>query len=119
MVVRSSRGFEDVDEYSRKEVVEADEDDVMNLLRQTILGRILNRIDEVIMFKPLMKEEKEIKLFHTAWKILKAGLSKTLASTLGFSDYALDYLAQKRWIHSLIWCPAVKASHSKSGKPSK
>jgi ATP-dependent Clp protease ATP-binding subunit ClpB len=29
----------------------------MNLLRQTIRPEFLNRIDEVIMFKPLMKDE--------------------------------------------------------------
>jgi ATP-dependent Clp protease ATP-binding subunit ClpB len=49
--------FEDVDEYNKEEVVERTKVEVMNLLKQTIRPEFLNRIDEVIMFQPLMKKE--------------------------------------------------------------
>jgi ATP-dependent Clp protease ATP-binding subunit ClpB len=65
---------------------------VLELLRQTIRPEFLNRIDEVIMFQPLMK--KEIKGIIT---IQLNGLKKLVAENgidLQFSDYALDYLAE-------------------------
>ena len=64
----------------------------MDLLKQTIRPELLNRIDEIIMFQPLMK--KEIK---SIIKIQLEGLQKTLLEkgvNLEFSDYALDYLAE-------------------------
>ena len=84
--------FEKVTEKNKEEVVESTKAEVMNLLRQTIRPEFLNRIDEVIMFQPLMK--KEIKGII---RIQLDGLKKLVAQTgiqLEFSDYALDYLAE-------------------------
>ena len=84
--------FENVTEKNKDEVVERTKVEVMNLLRQTIRPEFLNRIDEVIMFQPLMK--KEIKGII---KIQLDSLKSLLVSTgidLQFSDYALDYLAE-------------------------
>ena len=64
----------------------------MNLLKQTIRPEFLNRIDEVIMFQPLMK--KEIKGIIT---IQLEGLKQLVAKNgieLTFTDYLLDYLAE-------------------------
>ena len=61
-------------------------------MKQTIRPEFLNRIDEVIMFQPLMK--KEIKGII---KIQLEGLKNLVAASgikLEFSDYALDYLAE-------------------------
>ena len=49
--------FENVTEDNKEEVVEKTKNEVMVLLRQTIRPEFLNRIDEVIMFQPLMKKE--------------------------------------------------------------
>src|SRR6476660_6319085 len=49
--------FEKVDEYNKEEVVEQTKQEVINLLKQTIRPEFLNRIDEVIMFQPLMRKE--------------------------------------------------------------
>ena len=49
--------FENVTEKNKEEVVEKTKVEVMNLLRQTIRPEFLNRIDEMIMFQPLMKKE--------------------------------------------------------------
>jgi ATP-dependent Clp protease ATP-binding subunit ClpB len=84
--------FEKVTEKNKQEVVEGTKAEVMNLLRQTIRPEFLNRVDEIIMFQPLMK--KEIKGIIN---IQLSGLKKLVAQNgidLQFSDYALDYLAE-------------------------
>jgi ATP-dependent Clp protease ATP-binding subunit ClpB len=62
------------------------------LLRQTIRPEFLNRIDEVIMFQPLMQKE-----IRGIIKIQLDGLKKLVAQSginLQFGEYALDYLAE-------------------------
>ncbi len=84
--------FEDVTEDNREEVVAKTKIEVVNLLKQTIRPEFLNRIDEVIMFQPLMK--KEIKGIIT---IQLEGLKQLVAKNgieLTFTDYLLDYLAE-------------------------
>jgi ATP-dependent Clp protease ATP-binding subunit ClpB len=83
--------FEDVTEKNKESVVEQTRREVVELLKQTIRPEFLNRIDEIIMFQPLMKKEiKEIiKIQLNSLKelLLKNGVE------LEFSEYALDYLA--------------------------
>ena len=84
--------FEKVTESNKEAVVESTRAEVMVLLRQTIRPEFLNRIDEIIMFQPLMKSE-----IKGIIKIQLAGLVKLVAENgieLLFSDYALDYLAE-------------------------
>jgi ATP-dependent Clp protease ATP-binding subunit ClpB len=74
-------------------VVENTREMVMNLLRQTLRPEFLNRVDDVIMFHPLMR--KEIKGII---RIQLQGLQKQLQQQgidLQFTDYALDYLSQR------------------------
>jgi ATP-dependent Clp protease ATP-binding subunit ClpB len=83
--------FEKVTEKNKDEVVESTKVEVINLLKQTIRPEFLNRIDEVIMFQPLMKSD--IKLIIG---IQLNQLKKLVAENginLEFSNYALDYLA--------------------------
>ena len=83
--------FEKVTEKNKDEVVDSTKIEVMNLLKQTIRPEFLNRIDEVIMFQPLMKSD--IKLIIG---IQLNQLKKLVAGNginLEFSNYALDYLA--------------------------
>ncbi len=84
--------FENVTEANKEAVVEKTKVEVMNLLRQTIRPEFLNRIDEVIMFQPLMKKEIKgiigIQLNALKELIIKNGIH------LEFSDYALEYLAE-------------------------
>ncbi len=84
--------FENVTEANKEEVVDKTKVEVMNLLKQTIRPEFLNRIDEVIMFQPLMK--KEIKGII---KIQLEGLKTLVAKngiSLEFTDYLLEYLAE-------------------------
>ncbi|MBX2934862.1 MAG: ATP-dependent chaperone ClpB [Ferruginibacter sp.] len=84
--------FENITEENKDEVVSRTKMEVMALLKQTIRPEFLNRIDEVIMFQPLLKEEIKgiIKLQLESLKTLVAenGIN------LQFSDYVLDFLAE-------------------------
>ena len=84
--------FENVDESNIDRVVEKTREQVINLLKQTIRPEFLNRIDEIIMFQPLMKKEIRgiirIQLQHLHNLLLQSGIQ------LEFSDYLLDYLAE-------------------------
>jgi len=84
--------FENVNENNKEEVVENTKREVMDLLRQTIRPEFLNRIDEVIMFQPLLlKDIKEI--IRIQLNDLKEQMAKS-GVLLEFTDYALDYLAE-------------------------
>ena len=84
--------FEKVTEKNKDAVVEKTKVEVMNLLKQTIRPEFLNRIDEVIMFQPLMK--KEIKgIISIQLNALKELIAKN-GIHLEFTDYALEYLAE-------------------------
>ncbi|MEO9004998.1 MAG: ATP-dependent chaperone ClpB [Ginsengibacter sp.] len=84
--------FENVTEKNKEEVVDNTKREVLDLLKQTIRPEFLNRIDEVIMFQPLLlKDIREI------IKIQLTDLKKQLAKSgvlLEFTDYALDYLSE-------------------------
>jgi len=84
--------FEDVTEKNREDVMERTKVEVMDLLKQTIRPEFLNRIDEVILFQPLLKGEIKgiirIQLESLRKMVAKNGID------LQFSDYALDYLAE-------------------------
>jgi len=84
--------FENVNEYNIEEATEKARLDVMNLLRQTIRPEFLNRVDEIIMFHPLMKKE-----IRSIISIQLNQLKKMVAQSgvqLQFSDYLIDYLAE-------------------------
>ncbi len=84
--------FENVTEENKENVVVETRREVMELLKQTIRPEFLNRIDDVIMFQPLMlKEIREIvrmQLNDLKDQLLKSGV------VLEFSEYALDYLSE-------------------------
>jgi ATP-dependent Clp protease ATP-binding subunit ClpB len=84
--------FEGVNEQNLEEATEKARGQVMDLLRQTIRPEFLNRVDEVIMFQPLMKKEIKgiinIQLRHLKDMVAANGIELT------FSEYLLDYLAE-------------------------
>ena len=84
--------FDSVTEINKEEVVENTKREVLNLLRQTIRPEFLNRIDEIIMFQPLLQAEiKDI--IRIQLNDLKVQLLKSNV-VLEFSEYALDYLVE-------------------------
>jgi ATP-dependent Clp protease ATP-binding subunit ClpB len=84
--------FENVNETNKEEVVENTKREVLDLLKQTIRPEFLNRIDEVIMFQPLMRKDIR-EIIRIQLNDLRAQLAKS-GVTLEFTDYALDYLAE-------------------------
>lgn len=84
--------FEDVTEKNVEAVTEKARVEVMTLLRNTIRPEFLNRVDEIIMFTPLLKKEIRniinIQLDHLKKLVSENGID------LQFTDYALDYLAE-------------------------
>jgi len=84
--------FEKLTEKNKEEVVESTKAELMELLKQSLRPELLNRIDEIIMFQPLMRNE--IKgIIHIQLEALKKLVAKN-GIQMEFSDYALDYLAE-------------------------
>jgi ATP-dependent Clp protease ATP-binding subunit ClpB len=85
--------FDNINEKNKDEVVDRTKIEVMNLLRQTIRPEFLNRVDEIIMFQPLMKSEirgiVRIQLNKLTELLNQSGIE------LQFSDYALEFLADQ------------------------
>lgn len=85
--------FEGVNEENLLDVSTKTKQDVLSLLRQTIRPEFLNRIDEIIMFHPLLKKEimgiVKIQLENLKKQVLESGIQ------LEFSDYLLEFLAEQ------------------------
>lgn len=85
--------FAEIEGKDVDEVVENTKEQVMDLLKQTMRPEFLNRVDDVIMFRPLMRQE-----IKSIIRIQLQNLQKQLAMQdiqLEFSDYALDYLSER------------------------
>jgi ATP-dependent Clp protease ATP-binding subunit ClpB len=84
--------FENVNERNKEDVVEKTKKQVMVRLRETIRPEFLNRVDEIILFQPLMKNE-----IRGIIRIQLESLKNLVAQSgiqLQFSDYLVDYLAE-------------------------
>ena len=86
--------FDDIKEDDDiDEIVESTKNAVMGLLRQTLRPEFLNRVDEIIMFHPLLRKEIKgiirIQLDELKTRLLQQGIH------LQFSEYALDYFSEQ------------------------
>ena len=82
--------FENIKVHNKAEILEKTKEKVLQLLRQTVRPEFLNRIDEIIMFAPLMNEEvKEIV------KMQLNNLKQTLLKNNIKMDFSLDLV---QWI---------------------
>jgi len=83
--------FNQLTDDNKEEIIERTRAEVMALLRQTIRPEFLNRIDEIILFQPLMKEQireiVNIQLNHLQEQMQKNGYQ------VDFTDYLIDYLS--------------------------
>jgi ATP-dependent Clp protease ATP-binding subunit ClpB len=84
--------FADVTERNKDSVQEKTKVEVMERLKQTVRPEFLNRVDEIILFQPLMKTEIKgiikIQLENLKYLVGQNGIQ------LQFSDYLLDHLAE-------------------------
>jgi len=77
--------FEKMNDQNREEVIETTRNEVFEMLRKTIRPEFLNRVDDIIVFKPLSKNEIEdiVRLqFSQVQKMLeKNGIEITISDT--------------------------------------
>ena len=88
----AASGDSSAETASATETVEKTRVEVTELLRQTIRPEFLNRIDEIILFQPLLKSE-----IRGIIRIQLESLRKLVAKNgmqLDFSEYLVDYLAE-------------------------
>ena len=85
--------FSDLDDKDIDEVVENTRDQVVEMLKGVMRPEFLNRIDAIIMFRPLSRRE-----IKGVLQIQLDGLRKMVQDQgidLHFSDYALSHLAER------------------------
>ncbi len=83
--------FEKINDQNHDQVVAETKTEVMNMLKKTIRPEFLNRIDEIIMFQPLNKDQIE-----QIVRLQINGIKKMLEDngvTLQMSDQAIDFIA--------------------------
>lgn len=84
--------FKELSDFNREEVIAKTKSELFELLKQTIRPEFLNRIDELIMFTPLNREE-----LRDIVSLQFKGVQNTLAEMgidIEASEEALDWLAQ-------------------------
>ncbi len=84
--------FSSLDENNREEVVAKTKNQLFELLKQTIRPEFLNRIDELIMFTPLNRNELR-DIVTLQFKQVQQTLSE-MGISIEASEEALDWLAQ-------------------------
>jgi ATP-dependent Clp protease ATP-binding subunit ClpB len=84
--------FADVNEKNLEDVLERTKVEVMARLKESIRPEFLNRVDEIILFQPLLRKEIKniirIQLQNLKHLVAQSGIE------LRFSDYLVDYLAE-------------------------
>lgn len=84
--------FKDLDDINREEVIAKTKSELFELLKQTIRPEFLNRIDELIMFTPLNRDELR-DIVSLQFKGVQDTLSE-MGIEIEASEEALDWLAQ-------------------------
>ena len=85
--------FEGVTDKNLESKVEQSKTEVMALLKQTIRPEFLNRVDEIIMFSPLLQKQMaaivKIQLNNLKHLVAENGMQ------IEFSDYLIDFLSEQ------------------------
>lgn len=85
--------FEEVTEKNLEAKTEQASQEVMTLLKQTIRPEFLNRVDEIIMFSPLLKKQMaaivKIQLNNLKSLVAENGMQ------VDFTDYLVEFLADQ------------------------
>jgi ATP-dependent Clp protease ATP-binding subunit ClpB len=85
--------FEGVTDKNLDATIEKSKTEVMALLKQTIRPEFLNRVDEIIMFSPLLQKQMaaivKIQLNNLKHLVAENGMQ------IVFSDYLIDYLSEQ------------------------
>ena len=84
--------FQDLEDDNRDSIIAKTKNELFDLLRKTIRPEFLNRIDEIIMFTPLTRNEIG-EIVKLQFKQVQSTLAE-MGVTLEASEEALDWLAQ-------------------------
>ena len=85
--------FEKIESHNEDQIVETTRETVFELLKRSVRPEFLNRIDEVIMFRPLSRSD-----IRSITALQLNSIRKTLAEQeiqIEFSTEAMDWLAEK------------------------
>ena len=84
--------FDKVNDKNVDELTDQARDQVMVLLKETVRPEFLNRVDEIIMFQPLLKKDIQsivrIQLNELKKMVGESGIN------LNFTDYVIEYLTE-------------------------
>ncbi len=84
--------MEDINEFNRDEVLSSTKSELFELLKKTLRPEFLNRIDDIIMFTPLSREDvssiTRLQLNLLAKQLEKNGLQ------FSYTDECVDWLSQ-------------------------
>jgi ATP-dependent Clp protease ATP-binding subunit ClpB len=86
-------GYEQKDVFAQLDTIDQAKEEVLELMKQTIRPEFLNRIDEIIMFKPLMKAEIR-RIVEIQFGLIRKRLEES-GITLDATPEALDFLGEK------------------------
>ncbi len=85
--------FEDVTDKNLDEKTEQAKTEVMSLLKQTIRPEFLNRVDDIIMFSPLLRKQMasivQIQLNQLKTLVAENGMQ------IEFTNYLVEYLSEQ------------------------
>jgi ATP-dependent Clp protease ATP-binding subunit ClpB len=84
--------FEKMTDANYFDIIESTKDEVLALLRKSVRPEFINRIDEIIMFRPLSKADIR-KIVSIQFKLVQQRLNES-GIKLDISDKALDRLAK-------------------------
>jgi ATP-dependent Clp protease ATP-binding subunit ClpB len=84
--------FEKINDSNYFDVIESTKDEVLVLLKKSVRPEFINRIDEIIMFRPLSKSDIR-KIVSIQFKLVQKRLEES-GIKLDVSDGALDRLAK-------------------------
>jgi len=106
--------FEDVNESNVEEKTAQSKLEVMALLKQTIRPEFLNRVDEIIMFSPLLQKQMasivKIQLNNLKSLVAENGMQ------VNFSDYLVAYLSEQGFDLQLGARPFKKVNSENGGE---
>ena len=85
--------FEEVTDQNLEEKTALAKTEVMDLLKQTIRPEFLNRVDDIIMFSPLLKKQMA-SIVQIQLKQLKSLVAEN-GMQIEFTDYLVEYLSEQ------------------------
>jgi ATP-dependent Clp protease ATP-binding subunit ClpB len=85
--------FEEVTDQNLEEKTTLAKTEVMDLLKQTIRPEFLNRVDDIIMFSPLLRKQMA-SIVQIQLKQLKSLVAEN-GMQIEFTDYLVEYLSEQ------------------------